>query len=198
MLLKKSDARQSKRRRPPVSLAAMVRRTEAGYRVEVMRHRGRGVGQVRGDARRRGHRDQAALEVRPTRVSRAHRGAGRDWPLPILSGAGEPSEIHEVFMATLGPPSAERTDVVTYPTMNRASGTHEGTDTSKATLTKTSDGKTSDAVRTLTEFLPWGKTLDTGASNVSRRTGPGCTSQKVAVILDTVASNVLSPFHAQT
>ena len=65
-----------------------------------------------------------------------------------------------------------------YPTMNRASGTPRGADTSKATLSKTPDGKTSDAVRASTEFLPWGKTLDTGASNVFRRVGIGCAFQE--------------------
>jgi hypothetical protein len=41
-----------------------------------------------------------------------------------LDGRGPQRRLHEVYVATLGPPvSARQTDVVTYPTMNRASGT---------------------------------------------------------------------------
>jgi len=47
-------------------------------------------------------------------------------------------------------------------------------------------------------FCLGGKTLDTGASNVFRRGGLGCAFRKVGIILDTVASNVPSPFLMQT
>ena len=61
--------------------------------------------------------------------------------------------IHDLYVATLGSVSARRTDVITHPTMNRASGTN-GTDTSKAKLNKTLDYKTLGAAEAPTEFLP--------------------------------------------
>jgi hypothetical protein len=65
---------------------------------------------------------------------------------------GSPARLHEVNVANAGlPVSARRTDVITHPTMNRASGTR-GRRYFKRNADKTLDGQTLAAAAAPAEF----------------------------------------------
>ena len=99
------------------------------------------------------------------------------------SNSGSPATVHEINVAALGSRQRpRRADMITHRTMNRASGAqgHRYVN-AYATRNKTLETKTLDAGRGPTEFFP-AADPDRRASGTSAKT------------LDTVASNVSSPF----